>query len=40
MVTINDNQFCVNELKMKRKEKKGQNCFDFPEQGFKSPDFQ
>jgi hypothetical protein len=32
MVKIKDAQFCVKNLKMKRK--KGQKCFDLPEQGF------
>jgi hypothetical protein len=32
MVKIKDIQFCVKNLKMKRK--KGQNFFDLPERGF------
>ena len=33
MIKIKDTQFCVNNLKMKRK--KGQFFFDLPERGFK-----
>ena len=37
MVKIKDTQFCVKNLKMKRK--KGQKCFDLPEWGFKPQTF-
>ena len=33
MVKIKDTQFCVKNLKMKKK-KKGQQFFDLPERGF------